>query len=83
MMRALFPESARIPAPYLAPQQAQRRPPTDYENRLGNALEAAFGAGAADPASVAAHFNARGFRTAGGEPWTAEALRAALAELAK
>ncbi|MGE5145361.1 MAG: recombinase-like helix-turn-helix domain-containing protein, partial [Candidatus Eiseniibacteriota bacterium] len=33
---------------YCNPVQAQRRPPTDYENRLGDALEAAFADGIHD-----------------------------------
>ncbi|MCW5771494.1 MAG: hypothetical protein KIT16_07670 [Rhodospirillaceae bacterium] len=44
--------------------------PTDYETRLGDALEAAFAAGHRELASVVAALNAAGVTTADGSAWT-------------
>ena len=66
----LFPEESRLPPPYVNPRQAQRRAPTDYENRLGDALEAAFAAGAWELEALVARLNADGIRTPDGREWT-------------
>ena len=71
-MSALFPDDHRLPAPYVRPQQAQRRPPTPYENRLGDALEAAFAAGAWELDALVARLNAQGVPTPDGGEWTVE-----------
>jgi hypothetical protein len=44
--------------------------PTAYENALGDALEAAFEAGATTPEDVVRAFNRAGFLTADGQTWT-------------
>jgi hypothetical protein len=66
----LFPDESRLPPPYLNPRQAQRRAPSDYENRLGDALEAAFAVGAWDLDALVARLNAAGIRTPDGGEWT-------------
>jgi hypothetical protein len=65
-----FPEESRLAPPYTNPRQAQRRAPTDYENRLGDALEAAFAAGAWELDALLARLNAEGIRTPDGREWT-------------
>jgi len=77
----LFPEEARLPRPYLEPRQAQRRAPTEYENRLGDALEAAFSDGVTELDTLVARLNAEGLRTPAGEPWSAQNLEPTLRSL--
>ena len=67
---SLLPEESRLPAPYVEPRQAQRRPPSDYENLLGDALEAAFAAGAWELEALVARLNADGMRAPDGREWT-------------
>ena len=66
----LFPDESRLPPPYVNPRQAQRRAPSDYENRLGDALEAAFAAGTWELDALVARLNAAGVRTPDGGEWT-------------
>jgi hypothetical protein len=68
---SLFPEERRLPEPYMNPRQAQRRAPTDYENLLGDALEAAFAGGARELGELVSRLNADGIRTPDGREWTA------------
>jgi hypothetical protein len=68
----LFPDDSRLPAQYMEPRQTQRRAPTDYENMLGDALEAAFAAGAWELDELVARLNADGIRTPEGSEWTAQ-----------
>jgi hypothetical protein len=68
----LFPEESRLPELYMNPQQAQRRAPTDYENLLADAVEAAFTAGAWELDALVARLNADGIRTPSGAEWTTE-----------
>ena len=44
--------------------------PTEYENRLGDALEKVFGNGAESLAEVVAGLNALGMRAAHGQRWS-------------
>lgn len=69
---SLFPDDSRLPAPYMNPHQAQDRAPTNYENRLGDALEAAFAAGASELHDVVERLNAGGIRTPEGTQWTVD-----------
>lgn len=80
-MRTLFPDPSRLPPPYMEPRQAQQRPPTDYENLLGDALEAAFAAGAWELDELVARLNADGVLTPDGQAWTPERFEAVLARL--
>jgi hypothetical protein len=66
----------------LNPHQARRRPPTAYEDLLGDAIERAFGAGVADLATLVAHLNASGPSAANGEPWTEASFSAWIARAA-
>ena len=69
---SLFPDERRLPAPFMEPGQAQPRPPTDYENLVGDALEAAFRDGATELAQVIERLNADGIRTPQGGRWTVD-----------
>jgi hypothetical protein len=55
--------------------------PSDYENALGDALEKVFAGGADTLEQVVAGLNALAFRTAAGEPWTAQTFTAEMARL--
>ena len=68
---------------YLNPHQARRRPPTQYEDLLGDAIERAFAAGVHDLAGLVAHLN----RTGPGCPsndgvWTETLYQEEIARLA-
>jgi hypothetical protein len=67
--------------PYLEPHQTRSRPPTAYENLLGDALERAFAGGAGDLQQVAAALNRSGPPRLDSLPWTPENLQAELARL--
>jgi hypothetical protein len=60
------PEDARN-----IPWQTRASLPTDYENRLGDALERIFESGATDLQAVVAGLNTAGLRSADGREWTA------------
>lgn len=55
--------------------------PTQFENALGDALEAAFDGGAESVEQVVAAFNAAAFRRPDGRAWTVADLEADLALL--
>jgi hypothetical protein len=55
---------------YLEPVQAQTAPPTEYENKLGDALEAAFADGIEALEPLVARLNDMGVRAPNGEAWT-------------
>ncbi|MSQ72531.1 MAG: hypothetical protein EXR27_14760 [Betaproteobacteria bacterium] len=76
-----FPHDAALPPPYLQARQAQRSPPNHYENLLGDAIEAAFGAGIWDLPGVVARLNQEGVRTPNGDTWTDERFEAVMAQL--
>ena len=78
---SLFPEESRLPAPYMNPRQAQRRTPSDYENLLADAIEAAFAAGVGELDALVARLNEDGIRTPEGEAWTASSFEEALKRL--
>lgn len=64
----LLPSQA--PDRYLQPRQAQYRPPTSYEDLLGDAIERAFAAGIHDLAGLVESLNRQGTTTRAGQPWT-------------
>ena len=66
---------------YCNPVQARRREPTDYENRLGDALEAAFADGVHDLPALVARLNADGIATPDGAAWTEVGFERAMKEL--
>lgn len=55
--------------------------PTAYETSLGDALERVFEAGAVTLEEVVEGLNSQNFRTADGQPWTAEHYEAEMARL--
>ena len=61
--------------------QTRDHAPTEYENRLGDAIEAAFEAGADSPDAMAGHLNGQGVHAPDGSPWTAASFEAAMREL--
>lgn len=50
--------------------QTRAAPPTEFENRLGDALEQVFGQGVESLREVVEQLNAQGSRDAAGRPWT-------------
>lgn len=56
--------------------QTRTAEPTDYENRLGDALEQVFASGAEDLSAVVRGLNDLGLLTPEGKPWTEEAFKA-------
>jgi hypothetical protein len=50
--------------------QTRAAPPTEFENRLGDALEQVFGQGIEALREVVEQLNAQGSRDAAGRPWT-------------
>lgn len=68
---------------YLEPHQARQRPPTSYEDLLGDAIERAFGAGAHDLPELVARLNDTGPSAENGEPWTEASFRALMARLGR
>jgi hypothetical protein len=67
---------------YLSAHQTRSRPPTAYEDRLADALERAFGAGAVGLDDLSARLNAGGPKRSDGSAWTAENLQREFARLA-
>jgi hypothetical protein len=80
---SLFPEESRLPPLSTNPRQAQRRAPSDYENLLGDALEAAFAAGAWELDALVAKLNADGIRTPDGHEWSAANFEQIISRLEK
>jgi hypothetical protein len=79
---SILPTPDRLPPKYTQPHQARRRPPTDYENMLGDAIEAAFAAGAWELQALVERLNADCIRTPDGSQWTVERFKTVIAELA-
>lgn len=59
-----------FPPPYLVARQAQTAAPTDYENLLADAIEAAFADGVWELPALVARLNADGVRAPDGTAWT-------------
>ena len=78
-----FPEPSRLGPAWLEPHQARRRAPTDYENMLGDAIEAAFAAGAWELDALVARLNADAVRMPDGREWTLESFKTLMAELGR
>ncbi|MBX6317339.1 MAG: hypothetical protein IRZ12_02815 [Pigmentiphaga sp.] len=68
---------------YLEPLQARRRPPTEWENLLGDSLERAFAAGKHELAPIVEYLNQAGPPAPNGVDWTEELLKSELARLAE
>jgi hypothetical protein len=65
----------------LNPEQARRRPPTNYEHALADEIEAIFGQGIWHLAGVVAALNATSLRLPEGAAWTEESFAAEMARL--
>ena len=70
-----------VPELYCNPVQAQRRAPTEYENRLGDALEAAFADGVHELPVLVARLNEAGVKAPDGADWTEAGFERAMKEL--
>ena len=66
---------------YLNPHQARQRPPTPYEDLLGDAIERAFAAGIHDLDGLVAQLNQSGPRGPDGAPWSVSTFQAEMAHL--
>jgi hypothetical protein len=71
-----------VPDRYLNPHQARRRPPTSYEDLLGDAIERAFGAGHWELDALVNYLNKSGPLGPNGAPWTTESFQTAIKSLA-
>ncbi len=69
--------------PYLEPNQTRSAPPTEFENRLGDAIEAAYAAGIDDLDGLVARLEAEGPARPDGNPWTADSFAELMAELGR
>jgi hypothetical protein len=61
--------------------QTRDMPHGDYENRLGDALEALFDAGVTELPDIVAGLNRTGVKPPSGQAWTEELFRAEMARL--
>ena len=66
---------------YLDPHQARTRPPTTFEDLLGDAIERGFGAGHWELDALVAQLNKTGPLGTNGEPWTAESFQTTIKTL--
>lgn len=66
---------------YLEPHQARQRPPTTFEDLLGDAIERAFGDGAHSLPELVACLNRTGPSNDNGEAWTEQSVQALMARL--
>ena len=65
----------------LEPHQARQRPPTLFEDLLGDAIERAFAAGAHTLPELVAQLNDGGSSSANGEAWTEHNFQALMSRL--
>lgn len=61
--------------------QTRSAPPTEYENHLGDALEAVFESGAVELPDVVAKLIEVGMQAPDGTPWTPEKFQAEMKRL--
>lgn len=66
---------------YLEPHQARRRPPTQFEDLLGDAIERAYGDGIHDLPGLVAYLNRTGPSAENGQAWTESSFAALMARL--
>jgi hypothetical protein len=66
---------------YLDPHQARTRPPTAYEDLLGDSIERAFAAGVSELPAMVAHLNGTGPSCENGQPWTEQSFAELMARL--
>lgn len=63
---------------YLDPHQARQRPPTTYEDLLGDAIERAFGAGHWELDALVEYLNKSGPLGPNGTPWTSDTFQSVM-----
>jgi hypothetical protein len=63
------------------PWQHRAEPPSEFENRLGDALEAIFAAGVDDLPGVVEALNRAALRDRAGHPWTEASFQAEIRRL--
>ena len=78
-----LPEPSHEPDRYLQPKQAQYRPPTNYEDLLGDAIERCFASGVHDLAGLVDGLNRQTMTTRAGAPWTEENYGPEMAALSR
>lgn len=61
--------------------QTRWAPPTEYENRLGDALEVCFGEGIEELDGLVARLNEMGVLAPDGSPWTSASFEREMARL--
>jgi len=61
--------------------QTRAAPPSEYENRLGDALVECFAAGIEDLSALVARLNELGVQAPNGTPWTAASFEREMARL--
>ncbi|MES2511752.1 MAG: recombinase-like helix-turn-helix domain-containing protein [Pseudomonadota bacterium] len=66
---------------FLEPHQARQRPPTTFEDLLGDSIERGFAAGHWELDALVAHLNHGGPLGPNGEPWTAESFQSIMKTL--
>jgi hypothetical protein len=66
---------------YLDPNQARKRPPTTYEDLLGDAIERAFAAGHWELDRLVGYLNQSGPLGPNGAPWTVETFQSVMKTL--
>ena len=69
------------PTRFLQPNQAQQRPPTPFEDLLGDALERAFSAGITELAPLVAYLNQSGPLGPNGQAWTEQTFEVEIHKL--
>jgi hypothetical protein len=70
-----------LPDPYLVPHQTRSGPPTEWEDRLADAIEAGFAAGHWELDALVAFVQERGVSDPQGAPWTVDSFQAELSRL--
>jgi hypothetical protein len=63
------------------PWQHRAEPPTEFENRLGDALERIFAQGIEELSDVVRSLNEAGMRDRAGAPWTEASFQAEMQRL--
>jgi hypothetical protein len=63
------------------PWQHRAEPPTEFENRLGDALERIFAQGIEELSDVVRNLNEAGMRDRAGAPWTEASFQAEMQRL--
>ena len=63
------------------PWQHRAEPPSEFDNALGDALEAIFASGIEELPQLVEELNRRGSRDRAGRPWTEESFQAEMQRL--